>query len=440
MNKNLLELLDQINAKKAEVQNLVNEDKIEEAKTAKTELKTLQDKFDLLKDIEDQAPAEAPQVMIPVEDHKDSVHEFADAARHRFQNIAQEGQGTDGGYTVPEDIQTQIREFRDASFSLRDLVSVENVTTNKGARIYKTKEHATPFRQIAEGGAIPQGTDMQFARVAYEIKKYGAFFPMTNELFADSDANITGALTRWIGQGAQATDNFEVGKVLRGKTPTDITKLDEIKLAIDKILGSAYKGLSTLVTNDNGWYLLDILKDSDKDYVFYRDPTDPSKMRLGVGGNTIPLQVVPNNVLGDSHTDVFVATAQQTSFTLSVKPKATTGSITAATSNGVSIASVISYSGTTVTYSGAGFIGGEIIVITYDVGTPFIIGDFKDALTIFDRQRISIMASNVAIAGNYNAFQNDETLFRALLREDFKSVDTDAWVHLRNVTGSMTID
>ena len=34
MNKNLLELLDQINAKKAEVQNLVNEDKIEKAKTA----------------------------------------------------------------------------------------------------------------------------------------------------------------------------------------------------------------------------------------------------------------------------------------------------------------------------------------------------------------------------------------------------------------------
>ena len=48
MNKELLDLLEKINAKKDEVKNLANEGKLEEAKKAKDELKELQDKFDIL--------------------------------------------------------------------------------------------------------------------------------------------------------------------------------------------------------------------------------------------------------------------------------------------------------------------------------------------------------------------------------------------------------
>ena len=48
MPKELRELLDQINAKKTEVKNFVAEEKIKEAKASKEELKSLQDKFDVL--------------------------------------------------------------------------------------------------------------------------------------------------------------------------------------------------------------------------------------------------------------------------------------------------------------------------------------------------------------------------------------------------------
>ena len=53
MNKKLLELLNKINSKKTEVKKLVDEGKIEEAKTAKEELKKMQDEFDILKDLDD---------------------------------------------------------------------------------------------------------------------------------------------------------------------------------------------------------------------------------------------------------------------------------------------------------------------------------------------------------------------------------------------------
>ena len=51
MPKELRELLDQINAKKTEVKKFVAENKIEEAKASKEELKSLQDKFDVLYDL-----------------------------------------------------------------------------------------------------------------------------------------------------------------------------------------------------------------------------------------------------------------------------------------------------------------------------------------------------------------------------------------------------
>ena len=53
MNKKLLELLNAINEKKLAIQNLVEAGKLEEAKTEKAELKKMQDKFDLLKDLDD---------------------------------------------------------------------------------------------------------------------------------------------------------------------------------------------------------------------------------------------------------------------------------------------------------------------------------------------------------------------------------------------------
>lgn len=56
MNKKLLELLNQINAQKQVVIDLANAGKLAEAKAEKEKLQQMQDKFDLLKDVEDPDP------------------------------------------------------------------------------------------------------------------------------------------------------------------------------------------------------------------------------------------------------------------------------------------------------------------------------------------------------------------------------------------------
>ena len=53
MNKELQKLLKQINDKKNEVKSLVNDGKLDKAKAAKEELKELQNRFDLLYDLDE---------------------------------------------------------------------------------------------------------------------------------------------------------------------------------------------------------------------------------------------------------------------------------------------------------------------------------------------------------------------------------------------------
>lgn len=380
MNKKLLELLDQINAKKIEVQNLAEAENIEAAQAAKDELIAMQNKFDLLKDVLDPDITEpvnltpiAEPITPPTAEPKNSVAEFANAARMGFRNAGMaEGTPADGGYTVPEDIQTRINEYRDAKASLISIVDVENVTTNKGQRTFKKRAQQTGFSKVAEGGKIGAGTTPQFERISYEIEKYAGYFPVTNELLADSDANIVSVLTQWIGDESRITRNKMILEVLATQDKTAIKTLDDIKKALNVTLGQAFKPTSRIVTNDDGLQWLDTLKDADGKYLLQPNPADPMQMRLCAGATTIPVTVVPNADLPTAGTKI-----------------------------------------------------------------PFIIGDLKEAVKFFDRNQMSIMSSNIASIGTLNAYEMDMTLFRAIEREDCVMKDKAAFVYGEIDTSAM---
>ena len=380
MNKKLLELLNQINAKKAEVQNLAEAGNIEAAQSAKDELIAMQNKFNLLKDVLDPDVLEpvdmtlvAAPVLTPVEPKNDSVVEFANAARQGFRNgTMKEGTPADGGYTVPEDIQTRINEYREAQASLISLVDVENVTTNKGQRTFKKRTQQTGFVKVAEGGKIGAGVTPQFERLSYEIEKYAGYFPVTNELLSDSDANIVGTLTAWIGNESRITRNKLILTALGTKEKTPIKTLDDIKKALNVTLGQAFKPTSRIVTNDDGLQWLDTLKNEKGEYLLQPSPVDPMQLRLCAGATTIPVTVIPNADLPTAETKI-----------------------------------------------------------------PIIIGDLKEAVKFFDRNQMSIMSSNIASIGTLNAYEMDMTLFRAIEREDCVLKDKEAFVYGEFDTSAM---
>lgn len=373
MNKKLLELLDSINEKKKEVRKLVGEGKLEEAKAAKEELKNLQEQFDLLKDIDDGARENMQQKIgngtAAQVQQKDPIKEFADAARNGFQNSMNEGTKADGGYTVPEDIETRINERRSAKASLIDLVDVEPVTTNKGSRTFKKRSQQTGFTKVGEGGKIGAKATPQFERLDYEIDKYAGYFPVTNELLDDSDANIANTLIAWIGDESRVTRNKLILDVVKTKTVTALTGLDDIKKALNVTLGQAFKPTSRIVTNDDGLQYLDTLKDANGRDLIQPNPTDSAKLQLRAGTTIVPIEVLPNS---DFPSDTATKGKRK---------------------------------------------------------IPVIIGDMKEAVKFFDRKQLSIMTSNIAAIGDLNAFEQDLTLFRAIEREDVQMKDEEAIVY-----------
>lgn len=381
MNKELLELLDSINDKKAEVKKLVEEDKLDEAKKAKDELKEMQEKFDLLKDLDDGktegAKAKANSKGLKPVEKNDAVKEFADAARRGFkvENSMNEGTPADGGYTVPEDIQTRINERRSAKASLIDLVDVESVTTNKGSRTFKKRSQQTGFQKVGEGAKIGAKVTPQFERMDYVISKYAGYFPVTNELLEDSDAAITSVLTAWIGDESRVTRNNIIRTAINKKSKTALASLDDIKKALNVTLGAAFKATSRVVTNDDGLQYLDTLKDNDGKYLLQPNPANPMQLRLCAGATIVPVTVIPND---DLPSDVSTAKKRK---------------------------------------------------------IPMIIGDLKEGIKFFDRKNLTITASNLAAAGDLNAFEEDLTLFRAIEREDCQVKDDMAFVN-----GELTIN
>ena len=217
-------LLNTINEKSAEYENLINQEKFTEAVQLGRELDDLQNQFEELNAREDKQANAKPQTARPAKPAKpavedDAVKKFINAARYGFKNIMTSGEKKDGGYTVPEDLDYEIHQFKDASFNLESLVTVESVSTPSGSRVFQKKGHSGGFAEVSENGKIQATDQPEFLTMSYKIKKYAGYLPVTNELLADSDAAIRSVITKWLGDGSRVTRNKQILKALAdGKT------------------------------------------------------------------------------------------------------------------------------------------------------------------------------------------------------------------------------
>ena len=369
MNKRMREIQASILSLAKEVEGLTNGETkdLDAAEKKLGEIAELQKEFDLLERAEKVKKAAVPEepIVIPGDGTQkvDSVKALADAARSRFKTM-NETSGPDGGYTVPEDIQTMINRYKEERFSLRSLIDQESVSTNSGRRTYKTRSQHTGFSEVGEGGKIGKKEGPKFEVMNYQIKKYAGYLPVTNELLADSDANISNEIVNWLGEEQIATENSKILEIIATKEVTDLKDMKGIKKAVNVTL-SAFRGDVRIVTNSDGIQYLDTLEDKNGRPLLSPNPKDPMSMSLSIGARTIPVVEVPNPVLATSE-------------------------------------------------------GGAI---------PFIIGDLRSYMKMFDRKQLTLTVSDIASVGDFNAFEEDLTLFRAIMRADFRVKDTMAIVN-----------
>lgn len=362
MSKELKEMLSSINAMKEEVKSLYAENKNDEAEAKMNELEALQAKFENLLKLDDDTVV--PEVK-PVE-NKSAMDQFVDSMRLKFRDQLSEGTPAAGGYTVPSDIQTKVNQYKKTLVSLEELISVEKVSEPTGSRVYQTKTQAPIFATVEEAAAIGAGTDPAFEQINYACEKRGAIFTVTDELLADSDADIADLLAQWIAESDVRTTNAKIIKALDTLTATAIDGIDGIKHAINVTLGQTYKNAAVVLTNDSGLNYLDTLKDKNGRYLLTPDLSTQGQMRLSCGATSIPVKAAPNSELANPAEGSF----------------------------------------------------------------PFYVGDLKEFMRKYDLQKYAIKLSDIATVNKVSAFENDLTFFKVTERNDFQKIDTDAAVRL----------
>ena len=367
MTKEMRELYNAIKAKKEEAKALVLENKIEEAKELKNEIASMTEKYDLMNELHEEEKREVEVKMenkIENKVEKSYEEKFLNSLKTKFQNGMSEGVAEDGGYTVPQDIQTKINELREAKDSLQSLIKVEKVNTLSGSRVFKKRANTTGFAKVTEGGTIAEQEAPKFSTLEYKVDKYAGFFKMTNELLADTQENVKNTLIDWIGNESRITRNKLILEALGTKEKTAIAGLNDIKKAINVTLDPAFLPNAVVVTNQEGFNYLDTLVDGNGNYILQADITNASVRRLF---GKYPVHVISTKDLPMD-----------------------------------------------------------------DDKAPIIIGDLEEACVMFDRQTLSIMASNTA----GDAFLSDVTLFRAIEREQVKMRDEEAIVYGQITIGS----
>ena len=384
MNKKMREILAKIQAKTEEAKSYMNgENKdVEKANAIMDEVDGLQKEFELEKRVYDSEKETGAQSAItPVEpigqeSEKETevspetmvakqVRAILNPQKFGTDKSLVESVDADGGYTVPEDIQTAVNHWPEIVDSLLSEIDVVPVATNKGARTYQKKADTEAFIDLDENGEITKEiTAPQFERITYTIQDRAGFMPVSNDLVNDSDANIMGIVTEWLGRANIATANAKIMEIIKAKSQVAFEGIAGIKHAVNVTLGQAYKSGIKIITNDDGLDYLDNLVDQIGRPLLNPDPTDSAKLQLRCGTVVVPIKVLQNKTLP---------------------------------SNGTKI--------------------------------PFIVGDLKQGIRKYDRQSMSLMASNVAVIGNFNAFAMNMTLIRAILRDDYKALDNDAYVY-----------
>ena len=424
MNRKMRELLATIEAKTKEARGYMDGEAKDTDKAAALldEIDTLRKEYETEKRLYEMEKTENTPAKEQVAEEKakkteeDSLKAFGRAARAGFKTndydgTMNEATPADGGYTVPEDIYTRIENYREARFSFLDLVRRETVRTATGQRTFKKRSQHTGFAKVGEGGKIGATATPQFERLSWAIEKYAGYLPITNELRYDSDADIARVVIEWLGDESRATaNNLILAEIYGNGAAINFENLDGLKKVLNVDLG-LFKGSSRIVTNDDGLQYLDTLKKADdsNEYLLTPDPRDPMRLTLTAGATVVPLEIVPNEILPSTPT-----------YTASTDTTVQSGKTYYTLSNGVYTA-VAEPTGNPSTSS------------YYEMDPtpqiPFIVGDLYEGIVYWDRQWMSIAESAIAAIGDFNAFEQDLTLYRAIEREDVTVRDGDAFKH-----------
>lgn len=286
MNKEIKNLLDDIKIKKQEVIDLTNENKLEEAKKSKEQLITLQDKLNLLYDLNDdetiksnianKEPIKNNQYISEDEAFITAIKNTALKKEIPTNILNALKTSEEEGMLVPQDISTKVRELRRETQSLEQLVNIEKVDRTEGSRVIEKNIDIVGFEAVDEEAVFSDMADPEFVKITYKLKKFGGILKSTKEFYQSTFSSIKGYIINWIAKKGITTRNNLILKTIDDKIDSSkitITDIDGLKDIINIKLDPAILNGTQIITNQSGFNWLDKLKDDRGRYVLQQDIT-----------------------------------------------------------------------------------------------------------------------------------------------------------------------
>lgn len=385
MNKELREMLQALEEKKAKVRGFLSEDKMTDAENLMTEVRNLQKKIDMQQELEaneaqtinDSTPINKSEEELEAEykkvflkglrrqritgDDESIIREYNGALHEGGVSTDPDG---DMGIIVPEDIQTKINKIMRTMNDLSGIIRTEKVRYLSGSRVLEKDEDMVPFAVVDEYGEIKEIDNPKFTSVSYKLIKRAGFLPITNELLRDTDQNILAYITKWIAKKHVITKNSLILNIINSLSKKDLKDINAIKKVLNVDLDPAFSLSSSIITNQDGFHWLDEQADTNGRPLLQEDITQPGK-KIFKGR---PVKVLANRTLPS------------------------TGTAT--------------------------------------VKAPFIVGNFKELAVLFNRGTYELASTNIG----GDAWRRDTTELRTITRDDCIKWDETAAVY-----GNLTI-
>lgn len=305
------ELKQDITAKRKEIENYQREQKIAEAKNAATELNNLVDELDVELAKERAEDEKFFSHMTPAfnatpSDEK-SLRRRAfnklvfnrgklTEAECRAYNVVGQIEGTDekGGYLVPEEQITTLREYRKAYTQLKEYCHVvqANSTSGKYPTLGEESGVLVNFTELEDLNV----SDFEFGQAKYEIQDYGDIIPISNLLIRDADLDIISIVGQRLARKAVNTENALILSKLNTLPKTAITDHKGLNKALIKDIDPVYWSNAKIYTNQDGFLWLSSLVDANQRPLLQPDVAAPDVYRYkGKEVIVTPNSTMPND-------------------------------------------------------------------------------------------------------------------------------------------------
>ncbi len=371
MNKKMRELLAKIEAKTKEARSYMDGETkdVSKAQSILGEINDLKAEYETEKALYESERALSAPSMSQIDEKStktvDKIKAFASAVRGFIKKGLVEGVDEDGGYTVPEDVSTKIEHYKDVDYSLEQDIDVVPVSTNKGSRTYQKKTDVDTFVDIDENGEI------------------------TNEIEAPKFERLSYAI-----------------QDRAGFMPVSNDLVSDSDANIANIIAQWLAKASVATTNAK--VLAKVAEKAQINFVNLDGIKKALNVTLGQAYKT-GAKIYTND---DGLNYLDTLKDENGRYLLNPDPTAP--------------AKLTLRCGTTV-------LPVKVLPnkIWASTGTkvPFIVGNLFDFVRKYDRQHMSIKASDVASIGGFNAYAQNMTLFRAIVRDDYRVKDADSIVH-----------